>query len=127
MRAAAALGDAAAVEHALKVVEGFPGGVTAATRAEGHAVLAALAGRPQEALQGFLDAARRWAEVGLEFEAAMSRLTFVRLLGVADPQARAAADEARATFERLGARPLLDRLAAAVEAPAATVAVPSGG
>jgi len=36
------------------------------------------------------------------------------VLGVADADARAAAEEARAVFERIDARPLLDRLATVI-------------
>jgi hypothetical protein len=52
------------------------------------------------------------------FEVAMAQLTLVTVLGVADPDARAAVDEARAVFERLGAQPLLDRLDEAMRADA---------
>jgi hypothetical protein len=42
----------------------------------------------------------------------------VKLLGASDPEPRAAADDARALLERLGARPLLGQLEAALAQPA---------
>ncbi len=113
IRAAAGLRDSDAVTDALRAFE-HPGRVTAAVRREGEAVLAGLAGRPNESLAAFLDAIRQWRELGLFFEAALAQLTLVTVLEVSDGPTRAAADEARALFERLGARPLLDRLAAAI-------------
>ncbi len=118
IRAAAALRDANAVVDALGTLEQLPGRVTAAIRREGEAVLAGLAGRRSEALAAFLEAVRQWGHLGLAMEAALAQLTLVTVLGSAGDEAKAAADEARAVFERVGARPLLDRLADA-EAPAA--------
>jgi tetratricopeptide (TPR) repeat protein len=118
IRAAAGLRDADAVADALRVLENYPGRVTAAIRREGEAVRAALAGRSKESLTEFLEAVKQWRELGLVFEVAMAQLTLVTVLGVADPDARAAVDEARAVFERLGAQPLLDRLDEAMRADA---------
>jgi hypothetical protein len=124
IRAAALLGDAEAVTDALREIEGTPGRVTAAIRREGRAALAAIAGRRHEAVAGFLDAARRWDALGLLFEAAVARLTLVSVLGSSDPEARAGMEEARVVFERVGAAPLLDRLADATSAGRSSVAVP---
>ncbi|HEX7172221.1 MAG TPA: adenylate/guanylate cyclase domain-containing protein [Candidatus Limnocylindria bacterium] len=128
IRAAAGLGDADAVTDALKAIEESPGRVPAAIRREGEAVLAGLAGRRAEALAGFGDAVRRWRELGLTFEAALAQLTLVTVLGTADAEARAAAVEARAVFDGVGARPLLDRLGAAehAETPSSGALAPSG-
>jgi hypothetical protein len=117
IRAAAGLRDGDAVTHALKAF-GNPGRVMAAVRREGEAVLSGLAGRRNDSLAAFLDAIRQWRDLGLAFEAALAQLTLVTVLGVSDAPTRAAADEARAAFERLGARPLLDRLAAVAGEPA---------
>jgi hypothetical protein len=116
IRAAAGLGDAEAVTHALRAFD-HPGRVTAAVRREGEAVLAGLTGKRSDSLAAFLDAIRQWRELGLAFEAALAQLTLVTVLGVSDAETRAAADDARAVFERLGARPLVDRLAAAMGGP----------
>ena len=117
IRAAAGLRDADAVGHALGVCD-HPGRVTAAVRREGEAVLAGLAGKRGDSLAAFVDAVRQWRELGLVFEAALAQLTLVTVLGATDAPTHAAAEEARATFERLGARPLLDRLAATAGEPA---------
>ena len=117
IRAAAALGDATAVADALRRIEDYPGRVERAERREGEAALAALAGRREEALAGFLDAVHQWEDLGFSFEAALTQLTLVRVLGVSDAETRAVADAARTVFERVGARALLDRLAEAAAGP----------
>jgi tetratricopeptide (TPR) repeat protein len=110
IRAASWLGDAASVADSLGVLEGMPGRAAAAIRREGQAALAALQGRRGEALADFLEAVRRWRELGLEFEAAVCGLSLVTMLGPSDPEARAAAGDAGAVFERLGAKPLVKLL-----------------
>jgi hypothetical protein len=77
-------------------------------------VLAALDGRRADALAGFTDAVRRWRDLGFEFEAAVCALNFVTTIGGSEPEVRAAAEDARAVFERLGAQPFMKRLDAAV-------------
>jgi len=47
-------------------------------------------------------------------EAAITGLAMATLLDPADPQVRAAAEVARLTFERVGAKPLPERLALAM-------------
>jgi hypothetical protein len=122
IRAAAWLGDSGAIEDAIHALDGHPGRVPAATRREGEASVAALRGDRNEARAAFADATRRWRELGLEFEAATCALSFARLLGASEPDARAAAEEADALFERLGARPLQERLAEAIRARPHTAA-----
>ena len=114
IRAAAGLRDADAVTHALQAFD-QPGRVSAAVRREGEAVLAGLAGKRSDSRTAFVEAIHQWRELGLGFEAALAQLTLVTVLGTADPEARAASDEARAVFERVGALPLLDRLASATD------------
>ncbi len=109
IRAAGAVGDADAVADAMQAAV-YPGRVQAAVRREGEATLAALGGRQKEALTGFVEAVHIWQELGLDVEAAFAQLNLVTLLGDADDQARAAAEEARAVFVRVGSQPLLDRL-----------------
>jgi tetratricopeptide (TPR) repeat protein len=121
IRAAAALGDASAVSDALGAIEGYPGRAESAERREGEAVLTALDGRRAEATAAFHDAIRQWQELGFDVEAALAKLTMLTVLGLADAGAREAADEAREVFDRVGAQPFVDRLAAvtsAVDAPA---------
>jgi class 3 adenylate cyclase/tetratricopeptide (TPR) repeat protein len=122
IRAAALLGDADAVTDALGAIEGSPGRVPAAIRREAHAALAAMAGHRREALVGYLDAARRWDDLGLALDAALARLTLITVLGPSDQEARAAGEEARVVFERVGAMSLLDRLAEATSADSGSVA-----
>ncbi len=114
MRAAAWLGDPQAVRHAIGAMEGQAGRVPAAIRREAEAALAGVEGRRGEALAVFTDAIRRWRELSLEFEAAVCALSLVTVLGLAEPEARAAADDAGAVFERLGAQPFLKLLADAM-------------
>ncbi len=79
-----------------------------------HAGIAALEGRSDEAAAGYGEALKHYRALGLDFELAGAALDWVLLLGPGTPEARAAADEARAIFERLGARPYLERLDAAM-------------
>jgi tetratricopeptide (TPR) repeat protein len=109
-RTAAWLGQGDDAREALDLLAGQPGRVSAVVRREIEAALAALDGRREESLAGFVDAIRRWHELGVEFEAAVGALDLVIMLGAATPEARAAADEAAALFRRLDAQPLLDRL-----------------
>jgi len=114
MRAAAWLGDSNGVSDALAVLEGHPGRVSAAIRHEGQAALAALGGHRREATAGFIDAGRRWRELSFVFDAALAELNMVTLLGASEPETRAAAESAEATFTRLEAEPLLRLLQGAV-------------
>ncbi len=113
MRAAAWLADAPALRDAIRVVERYPGRLTTALRREGEAALAALEGRTGDALAGFVDAARRMLDLGLAFGAAVCELDLVTMLGISSSEARAAAADARAVFERLRAQPFLQLLDAA--------------
>jgi len=75
-----------------------------------HAGLLALEGRADEAAQGYVAAARRWRELETWFELALSQFDFAAMIGTNDPDAKAAAEEAREIFTRLGAKPMLQRL-----------------
>jgi class 3 adenylate cyclase/tetratricopeptide (TPR) repeat protein len=121
IRAAAWLRDSEGVADALRAMGGFPGRVPAAIRREGEAALAALAGRDGDAQAGYVDACRRWRDVGLDFEAAMCQLSFVTVLGASSAEGRAAAEDARSLFERLGARPLVALVDAAVRSSPAEI------
>ena len=82
-----------------------------------HAGLAALEGRPQEGVRVYTDAAKGWRDLNVPFDLALAQLDFVALIGPNDPDARAAASEARDIFTKLGAKPFLARLEAAVASP----------
>jgi class 3 adenylate cyclase/tetratricopeptide (TPR) repeat protein len=91
-----------------------------AERAAAWAGVAALEGRREEALAGYRDAVRRLRAIGYDFEVARVQLDAALLLGVEAPELRAGADEARAVFERVRARPYLERLDAAIAHPASS-------
>jgi hypothetical protein len=114
-RTAAWLGNEDDAREALDLVAAQPGRVSAVVRREIEAALAALDGRRAESLAGFVEAIRRWHELGAEFEAAVCALDLVIMLGTTTPEARALAEEAAAVFRRLGAQPLLDRLDEAID------------
>ena len=90
------------------------GAVFEAYRTAMRAGLAALEDRISEATRGYLEATSELRRVGLLWELARTQLDFVIAVGPGVREARDAAEEARATFERLGARPYLERLEAAV-------------
>jgi hypothetical protein len=81
-----------------------------AIRAEGLGATAALEGRTDDATVDYAAAIRHWREPGHEFEAASAALDFAWAVGPEVPEARAAAEQARAVFERVGAKVYLDRL-----------------
>ena len=55
----------------------------------------------------------------------MCALNMVTLLGPSEPEVRAAADDAAALFERVGAKPMLELLDAALRAPRKPEAQPA--
>jgi class 3 adenylate cyclase/tetratricopeptide (TPR) repeat protein len=75
-----------------------------------RAGIAALEGRPVDALAGYRDALRGWRALGLAWDEALAVIDMVTLLGPTDSDSRAAIDWARETLTRLGAKPYLDRL-----------------
>jgi class 3 adenylate cyclase/tetratricopeptide (TPR) repeat protein len=82
-------------------------------RATLSAGMLALQGRPDESGAAYAEAGARWQGLGVAFDLALCQLDFVTL--VADhPEAVPAAREAKETFSRLGAKPFLKRLEAAV-------------
>jgi predicted ATPase len=96
-----------------------------AERARAWAGVAALEGQLPEATARYREAIRRYGDLGLAYERARTTTTAVTLVGVTDPEIAAAADEARALFERLGARPWLALLAdARTAAPSTRESVP---
>ena len=105
------------------------GAAITAARIAARAGIAALEGRPDDAIAGYRDALARYRAMGQDFDLACTALDFALLVGPEEPSARAAADEARPIFERAGARPYLERLDAAGrsagQAPGATSGMPS--
>ncbi len=92
-----------------------------------RAGLAALEGRRTDALAGYRDAIRRYGDVGYAFEMARCVLDAVRTLGPGEPDLRSAVGEARAAFERVGAKPYLAWLDEALAATAPTAAPSRAG
>ena len=83
-----------------------------------EAATAALEGRRADAVSAYLDALRRWRDLGASFEVALCGLDFVTLVSPLDGDVEAALAEAREILERLGAVVLLERLDAAAKKPA---------
>ena len=83
-----------------------------ATRLAARAGVAALEGRVDDAIGDFRHAMSLLRSINAEFNLARLTLDFVMLLG-SHPATREAAAEARAIFERVKARPYLERLEAA--------------
>jgi class 3 adenylate cyclase/tetratricopeptide (TPR) repeat protein len=86
----------------------------AAYRVAARAGIAALEGREDDAITGYREALTRLRSEGSDFEVARISLDFVILVGSGHPATREAAAEARAIFERVKARPYLERLDAAM-------------
>jgi len=104
--------------------------VSRVNRAAAWAGIAAIEGRRDEASAGYRDALKGYREIGYGFQLARVELDMLMLLGPDLPEARAAAEEARAVFERVGARPYLVRLSATIgdarTAGSAAPTVPAG-
>jgi hypothetical protein len=92
-------------------------------RVAARAGIAALEGRMDDAITGFREAISRFRSAGSDFEVARISLDFVILVGADHPAMREAAAEARAIFERVRARPYLERLDAAMAGPGMTAPV----
>ncbi len=93
---------------------GFHAPVLELHRSELEAGLAALEGRPAEALRAYLEVLRGLREIGLPVDAAFATIRMATVLDPATREARAAVDEASDVLHRLGARPLTERLDAAL-------------
>jgi tetratricopeptide (TPR) repeat protein len=85
-----------------------------ADRTSLRAGVAALEGRSAEALALYRDALRSWRDLGLAWDEALTAIDMATLLDPSEPEVRAAADSAREILTRLGARPFLARLEAAL-------------
>jgi hypothetical protein len=122
LRAALWSRDAPKARELADRLDAYPGssGSTAAARVSARAGIAALDGRIDDAVAGYRDALARFRAVNHDFNLACTALDFVLLVGAENPSALAAAEEARAIFERVGARPYLEHLKAAMARPVAT-------
>ncbi len=112
-RAAAWLGDRDTLAQVHGVLAVRTGRMAAAARHEIEAAREALDGRRREAVIGFVDALRKWRDLGVALDHAICALGMVRLLGSfpgAAEEVAAAAAEAREFFTAVGAQPWLERL-----------------
>ena len=117
-RAALWGGDIATARKQLDVLdqELFVGRALAQDQATIRAGIAALEGRRAEAMSGYRAAFAAWRSLGLAWDEALAVIDAVTFLGADEPELKAAADWARATLTRLGAKPYLDRLETALTA-----------
>ena len=104
--------DLAHAREAMSILRRTPerGRYAEALRASLGAGLSALEGGRTDAANGFRAAAATFRELDLALDLGLSQLEYAVRFGPDDPGGRAAAVEAREIFERLGARPLLERL-----------------
>ena len=89
------------------------GPVADARRATMNGGIAALEGRPAEALAHYRDAMRGWRATHVVWDEALTGLDMAEFLDLTQPEVAAAIASTREILERLGARPYLERLDAA--------------
>ncbi|HEY7937294.1 MAG TPA: adenylate/guanylate cyclase domain-containing protein [Candidatus Limnocylindrales bacterium] len=75
-----------------------------------RAGIAALEGRIDDAVAGYRDANAQLEAIHFDWLTALLGFEFVSLVGIDHPATREAADRSRAIFERVGARPWLEKL-----------------
>jgi ATP/maltotriose-dependent transcriptional regulator MalT len=95
-----------------ELAQAFDTDVLRAVVAQADGAIALGEGHPQAALEPLLQAFRAWMRLDAPYEAARARVLIARACRALGDQeaARLELDAARAVFERLGARPDLDRL-----------------
>ena len=111
-------GDDAGAEGTLERLRAFGarGRAVDGDRASIAAGIAALRGDSTGALAGYRTAMAAWSSLDLPWDEALTVLDAVTVLGASDPEVAGWVDGARATFERLRAAPLVERLDEAVAA-----------
>ena len=120
--------EGAAAELEALDESGFRTPAAEARRVTIRAGLAAGEGRLPEALGLYRDALRRWRDLRFVVDETLCVIDMVTLLDPAEPDVRAAAEAAREILVRLKAKPLLERLDAAMEKkPARTPASSAKG
>jgi hypothetical protein len=88
----------------------------------GEAGIAALDGRLDEAIAGYREAVERLEAIHIEWLVALLGFEFASLVGVDHPATREAVARSREIFERIGARPWLEKLDALEASPSAVPA-----
>jgi hypothetical protein len=96
---------------------GVHGKIVELRRTTIRAGIRALEGGSAEALTLYREALRGWHDLGLVWDETLTALDMATLLDPSLPEVQAAADGARATLARLGAKPYLERLEAAMSRP----------
>jgi class 3 adenylate cyclase/tetratricopeptide (TPR) repeat protein len=99
----------------------YRGPAQAQGRAEIAAGLHALEGRPEEARSAFREVLRGWHDLGLAWDEALTGIDMATLLDPVEPEVGAAAESAHEILARLGAKPFLARLEAAIQQPSPSV------
>jgi hypothetical protein len=84
------------------------------------ALVAALQGRSAEALGLYREALAGWRRLGLAWDEALTVIDMAKFIGPAEPDVQTAAEWALTTLGRLGAKPYIERLQAAMRASSAT-------
>jgi len=109
-------GDLAGAKADLAALDatGVHGRVVEIRRTTVRAGLAALEGRPAEALLLYREVLRGWRDVGLPWDEALAGIDMATLLDPSEPEVRTVAESTRAILMRLGAKPFLARLDAAM-------------
>jgi class 3 adenylate cyclase/tetratricopeptide (TPR) repeat protein len=107
-------GERAAAALAALDATGVHGRVVDMNRRTIRAGLAALEGRPGEALSSFREALAGWRDLGSPWREALTGITMATLLEPTAPEVRAAAEAAREILVRLEAAPFIARLDAAM-------------
>jgi class 3 adenylate cyclase/tetratricopeptide (TPR) repeat protein len=107
--------EAAHEDLALYDAAGVHGPAPEADRQTMRAGIAALEGRPEDALALYREALQAWRDLGLAWDEALCGMEMALLLDPSDPEVRAAAESAREILSRLEARPFLERLEARME------------
>jgi hypothetical protein len=112
-QAAVWLRDRERAGEAVRALDAIPvkGAWLDATREQFRAAMLALDGRADDALVAYGEAARRFRDMDLLFCLGMCQLEVAMLIGPDHAVARAAAEEAKDIFTRLGSPPILERLA----------------
>src|SRR5262245_30983838 len=95
---------------------GTRGRASDADRTAIAAGVAGLRGDAAAAIGGYRTAIAAWRSLGLPWDEALTVLDAVTVLGASDAEIAGWVDVARATFERLRAAPMLERLDEAVAA-----------
>lgn len=107
--------DGARADLAARDASGLYGGAMDAERSAIQAGIAALEGRSREAIVLYREAMRGWQELGLPWDEALTAIDMAMLLDPAGHDVEAAAAAAAQTLERLGAKPMQERLGAALQ------------